>query len=308
MSNQKLLIHIGYPKAASTWLQNTLFNDEKTGFISPWGALSSEGLNMLALVNSFRFSAQLTRKRFEPGLQEAARRDLVPVISHESLSGNQMQAKYWGKEVADRIYAVFPEARVLIIIREQKSIILSSYKQYIRSGQSKTIQRFIGVDVERPGFKPICRLDYFEYDLLITYYQNIFGSHNVLVLPFELLKKKPQYFWEKIKIFAGSKGTFNPCKTAEYTSLKAGTVACLQQLNRFIVTPDFSGSKMPFTYYLIDKLSKVVELITPADFHQNIETNWRQVIADYIGESFSESNQITSKLIDMNLADFGYDC
>lgn len=308
MSNQKLLIHIGYPKAASTWLQNTLFNDEKTGFISPWGALSSEGLNMLALVNSFRFSAQLTREKFEPGLQEAARRGLVPVISHESLSGNQMQAKYWGKEVADRIYTVFPEARVLIIIREQKSIILSSYKQYIRSGHSKTIQRFIGVDVERQGFKPICRLDYFEYDLLIRYYQNLFGSHNVLVLPFELLKKEPQYFWERINIFSGSKGTFNPYQTAEYTSLKAGTLACLQQLNRFIVAPDFSGSKMPFTYYLRDKFSKVIELISPAYFHQNIESNWRQLIADYIGDSFRESNQITSQLIDMNLADFGYDC
>jgi len=37
MSDYQLLIHIGYPKAASTWLQYEIFSQEQAGFMSPWG-------------------------------------------------------------------------------------------------------------------------------------------------------------------------------------------------------------------------------------------------------------------------------
>lgn len=40
MKKFQLLVHIGYPKTASTWLQPTVFNEAKAGFISPWGATS----------------------------------------------------------------------------------------------------------------------------------------------------------------------------------------------------------------------------------------------------------------------------
>ncbi|MGB5896745.1 MAG: hypothetical protein WBG66_00975, partial [Geitlerinemataceae cyanobacterium] len=77
------LIHVGYPKAASTWLQQTLFSDEKAGFYAPWGFPSGDAIEQFVLTNSFRFNPKSARQFFAPGLQEAAEKDLIPVLSQE---------------------------------------------------------------------------------------------------------------------------------------------------------------------------------------------------------------------------------
>ena len=51
----------------------------------------------------------------------------VPVISHERLSGYPHSGGHDSKEIAHRLAAVFPNAKVVIVIREQKSMILSNY-------------------------------------------------------------------------------------------------------------------------------------------------------------------------------------
>ena len=150
-SKLRPLIHIGFPKAASTWLQRGLFSDEKAGLIAPWGVQAGEAVEQFALPNPFRFSAESARKVFELGLEEAARRSLVPVLSHEMLTGDQMKGFYWGKEVADRIHVIFPDAKILIFIREQKSMIWSSYQQYLKEGGVLTLQRYIDPGVKKAG-------------------------------------------------------------------------------------------------------------------------------------------------------------
>ncbi|MDJ0795251.1 MAG: hypothetical protein QNJ51_00190 [Calothrix sp. MO_167.B12] len=308
MLSSNLLIHIGYPKVASTWLQKAIFNDENAGFITPWGACSAEALDAFALTNSFRFSAEETYKLFEPGLKQANERDLIPVISHESLSGNQMGQNYWGKEVADRMYAVFPDARILIMLREQKSILMSSYQQHIKTGGNKTINRFIGVDINKAGFKPICRLEHLEYDLLISYYQTLFGNKNVLVLPLELLKKDKIFFIKKLLDFTGSQGKIASNDVLHNVSPKAGTLAFRRMINCLMQPTDFSGAKIPLQHRLAVGLSQLMDPLIPESVHKNIKNNWQNCIDDYVQDQFKKSNQKTSELTGINLSEFGYDC
>ncbi|MEQ8541380.1 MAG: sulfotransferase domain-containing protein [Coleofasciculus sp. D1-CHI-01] len=303
MQNPKPLIHIGYPKTGSTWLQNVIFKDETSGFLSVGGAIAQ-----FVIPNTFRFSAESARKAFEPSLQEAVRRDLVPVLSHEHLAGSQLGGNYHGKEVAERIHSVFPEARILIFIREQKSMIFSSYAQRVKSGGTPTIQRFIGADIKNPGFAPICRLDHLEYDLLISYYQKLFDSNNILVLPFELFKKNPQDVCLKIINFAEAKGNCDNLNAARNVRFKGATLAIKRRLNRF-VDNDFAGSGRSPSWRLVLKIAEVVDSLPLLEgIHERIEQNWKQFIAEYVGDYFRLSNQRTSQLIGMNLADFGYDC
>jgi len=42
MSDSPLLIHIGYPKTASSWLQADIFANHSTGFCVPW--VNQQGL------------------------------------------------------------------------------------------------------------------------------------------------------------------------------------------------------------------------------------------------------------------------
>ncbi|MEQ8541381.1 MAG: sulfotransferase [Coleofasciculus sp. D1-CHI-01] len=310
----KLLIHIGYHKTGSTWLQQVLFKDEKAGFLTPWGSQSSQAVIQFLVPNAYRFSPESAKKTFEVGFQEAQKRGLVPVLSHEALSDNFVSGTYQGKEVADRIHAVFPDSRILIIIREQQSMILSSYRQYIKQGGIETIQQYIGADINKPAFKPTCRLDYLEYDLPITYYQNLFGAANILVLPLELLSRDKKSFVQKIINFAGIDinagdipDIFSRPKNIGY---KGGAVAVRRRLNFFLDKPTYARrqGKSSLADHTTAKLSVVVERLLPQGIHQRVEDDWEQFIAEYVGDRFKDSNQRTSHLIGMDLADFGYPC
>ena len=145
MSNPRPLIHIGYPKAASTWLQQVIFKDENAGFLDPWGVHSLEALKQFAFPNPFRFSAESARQVFEPGLQEAARKELVPVLSREALVGNPIWGHYWGKDVADRMHAVFPEAKIFISHPRTEidvDVMLSALYQSRRNSNASAIYWF----------------------------------------------------------------------------------------------------------------------------------------------------------------------
>ena len=308
-SSVRPLIHIGYPKAASTWLQQVIFKDENSGFYAPWGLPSYETLDRFINISPFHFSAESVRQAFQPKLDEASKKNLIPVLSEEFLTGHQVSSKYWGKEVADRLYSVFPDGRILMFIREQKSIILSSYRQYVRRGGSATLSRFLGTQKNRkPGIGPICRLDYFEYDRIIDYYQTLFGSENVLVIPFEQLKISSRDVSQKILEFAGARGNPDDRKVAKNVGLKGGTLAFRQKINNFCVPPENMYSTHGRIWRLGYKLSETVEKFLPQKYHDRAEANFKQIIAEAVGDSFIQSNQRTGQLLGTNLENFGYDC
>lgn len=302
------LIHIGYPKAASTWLQQTIFSDEGAGFYAPWGFPSGDAIEQFVLTNSFRFCAKSARQFFEPGLQEAAQKKLIPVLSQESLIGNQVRGCYWTKDVADRIYETFPEARILIMIREQKAVIASSYRQYIRKGETGTLAHFLGTDKPRqPGIGPICMLDRLEYDLPIAYYQKLFGKNNVLILPMELLKMNPQEIGKTVLEFAGSNGNGNYQQIAKNVGFKAGTLAIKRHLNVICGQgAEVYGSRL--LWRSGEKISETFDRYFPKNWQDRAEQKLKQSIAEIVKDTFYESNQKTSQLIDRDLLKFGYDC
>ncbi|MBF2072760.1 MAG: sulfotransferase [Synechococcales cyanobacterium C42_A2020_086] len=305
-----LLIHIGYPKTASTWLQQTIFNNIEAGFLSPWGTTSGLAVDQFITTNSFRFSPKQTYAVFEPGLMAAAQQSLIPVLSQEMLSCDQVAGRYWGKEVADRLYAVFPDAHILILIREQKSMIYSSYGQYIKNGGMRSIQQFVCAEVMPVGFSPICRLDCLEYDLLISYYQELFGQEHVLVLPFEWLKNSPQTFVNRILNFVGIRKRIDLVTAARNVSYKAFTLSLLRKMNLFLPPPHLnllSSEPEPWSWKLAWKILSAADRWLPERVHRVEEERLKHYIADYVGSKFASSNQRTSQLIGMDLAKFGYD-
>ncbi|MDY6936578.1 MAG: hypothetical protein SWY16_02840 [Cyanobacteriota bacterium] len=303
-----LLIHVGYPKAASTWLQNIVFQDEDAGFYAPWGLASGPATDQFVLANAFSFSADAARKVFEEGLKTAAERNLVPVLSQETLVGSQIRGRYWGKEAADRMHSVFPDARILIILREQKSMILSSYREHIKKGGLNKIERFIGVENRKPGFGPMCRLDFLEYDILISYYQNQFGSENVLVLPFELLKKNRLDFLQKIGFFVGIENLKDFPQKPQNVGFHGVTMKFRRQLNYWFQADDFGGKSIPFNWRVVQKLSWIFDRVVPESVHEQAERELKDFIAQSVAGKFGASNRKTSELIGIDLADFGYDC
>ena len=101
--------------------------------------------------------------------------------------------------IAKRIKNKFPYAKILIVIREQTSWLLSNYFQYLSAGGTHNLKKYLNTkyDGKRPGFAP----NHIEYHRLIKDYQSKFGSKNVLVLPYEIFDSDKVIFFISLEIF-----------------------------------------------------------------------------------------------------------
>lgn len=301
MSNQQaqILIHIGYPKTASSWLQSTIFAKESTGFCVPWKNIVREGMSkglsrdaVTQFVETNNFDLEATQQVFYPYLETASKKDLIPVISNEFLSGGfavYPKNYYQGleKDIVKRLYQTFPQANILMVIREQKSIIISAYKEYIKRGGKLKFKRFLS---------EIIRPENLKFDELITEYQTTFGQDKILVLPFEMLKGNQEKFCQSIFSFVGL--PYKDCtSTVEKNIGFTGSQVSAQRLVNF-----FFPSQGNFGY----KLSSLAYKITPKNISDNLEQELKQVTREYVGNKFTESNQKTSEIIGINLREFKY--
>ncbi|MBD2394111.1 hypothetical protein VKI22_17895 [Cyanobacterium aponinum UTEX 3221] len=308
MNNEinNLLIHVGYAKCASSWLQQYFFDNEQQGFLN---LLSyRETFFQFASTNSFDFESDQVRQNLLSKINQISQKGLIPVLSHEDLVGSPL-CGYWGKEVADRFYSTFPEAKIFIIIREQKSMLMSLYRQYIIVGGTATIDNFLGINNTSKPFleTPMC-LDFFEFDKLIEYYQNLFGKNKVLVLPLELLKFNQQLFFEKLLNFLNISNVPNIDIKPSNIGHQGLELMYMRFFNR-LAGPSYEENlgrlvKNKFLY----KPMKIISNLLPLKLHEGIENHWKESINERVKNTFNFSNQKTSHLIGFDLKELGYDC
>jgi hypothetical protein len=89
------------------------------------------------------------------------------------------------KDIARRLKDVFPDARIVIFIRNQLDLIASAYGQYIKDGGRSDIDEYLYhpkakfyVGLSQFSFR------YLEFDRILDYYKDLFGER-VFVFPFE---------------------------------------------------------------------------------------------------------------------------
>ena len=221
VNRRRPLVHIGYHKTGTTWLQERVFKVAKAGFRSPWTPMEiAEGL---ILPNDLDFNFNMARKTFESGVTSPSGSGLIPVLTWERLSGTAHAGGFDSATIAQRLHGVFPEARILIVVREQRSMIYALYQQYVRDGGIATLDGYL-----RPRHEweiPQFRFEHLEYDRLARLYRKLFGSDRVLVLAFEELRVNPNGFAARIVAYAQAPSTVDPVTvSAENTSFNPATV------------------------------------------------------------------------------------
>ncbi len=300
-----MLIHVGYPKTASTWLQEDLFSRPAAGFWSPWELETKE---QFLLSNPYRFSTERVRGVFEPGIEEARQRGLVAVISDEWLIGNQVTADYRGKQLAEQLAAVFPGAHVLIVLREQESMLLSSYREYVVCGGGETLEEFIGAAVARPGFEPHCRRDHLEYDLALAHYHDLFSPKAVMVEPFERMIADPVEFYRRLAAFCGALGHYEQPALARNVGLRGATLTVRRALNNLVYPFELQFERGDRQWRAVAHSAEWIGCMLPASIHDRCESDLRRRLRAIIDGYYVESNRRTSDLIGIDLAAFGYQC
>lgn len=184
------IIHIGYHKTATNWFQKILYpNVENYTYI----ARRKRARNAFLAASGFKFDPETARKALTKKVPpEALKKPLI--ICEEELSGNLHSGGlhgYLSKEVADRIYRLLPDSRIVVVIRNQEDAIASTYKQYVKEGGNYSVDRYLYPQkyLEFTWFKqyksPLFTFDHFEYYPLIQYYQKVFGKDRVDVYLYE---------------------------------------------------------------------------------------------------------------------------
>lgn len=216
----KVLIHIGYPKAASTFLQH---------YFSAHPNIFYTG----SILGSYKFSGEVEIQK-----AEFRKEQTHFVISEEQLSvwqGNldivgvkfkdyDIQAQQ--KKTALQLHAEFPDAKILLITRGFVSAWQSMYSQYVSIGGFLSFP-----DFEKANSKIFS--DFYNYNFLIEIYREIFGSNDVLILPFEMLKQNPSEFLRLINTQADLPA-FNFDTEAQNASLEKEEMESYRKLSSII--------------------------------------------------------------------------
>lgn len=198
-SDRPLLLHVGYHKTATTWLQNNVLL-KRHGYY-----------RILSMDETFAQVIAPHGLAFDPApvARLLAERRAAPlpgtvadVITLEALSGLPYDGGRESDAYARRLAAIAPGARILITIREQIAIMTSVYMQHIRRAGTMSPRHFFD---ERPftGYTKFSPENFF-YHRLVGLYQELFGADNVLVLPMEAIARDQTAAIRRIAAFSGN--------------------------------------------------------------------------------------------------------
>ncbi|WP_420576957.1 sulfotransferase domain-containing protein [Ekhidna sp.] len=315
LKNQKILVHLGYHKTASTWLQNELFisaNEVFEPFSTRDKAHSTLGELFFQNKEGYLLSPFSEHVELDEILRVYERKkssDKILTISHERLSGNPQASAFDAPIIAKRLHNTFPNARILILIRNQVDLITSCYFQYLSKGGTKSIKKYLNdsYDMRMPYFSP----DHFDFTDLVATYQRFFGQNNVLVYPFELFKKNPDNFVSQLSRFIGREIDFNKSRFVEIRNQKKAKFLTyyLRFLNLLAYRSSMNGYSPfyhPLLAWLIIKAFKVMGWLSPNFLEEYITKKVRGQVKFFVGNRYQSSNEKLSKLIGLNLQELNY--
>ena len=317
--NSEVLIHVGLPKTGTTWLQDHVFANPTLGF---WGPAQDEDTPKQQTKSFGRLLYLDAYKRLiaEDDFDAGAIRDqlasvnvpdgLVPVVSNERLSGHVLSNAFDRPMLARRIKDVFPRARIFLTIREQRSMILSSYFQYLKYGGWQSLDGFLHPPCD--GRLPALHLDVWNYDRLARLYYSLFGRERVSILPYEMFVRDPACYVGRICDFAGV-GKVEGLPYAAKSNPRRSHVASyylrwLTCINRSTSANGYFPH--PFGRRVgkaIDRSLKIAAgAITPPGWERRLENDFKARIEAVIDERYRASNRRLVALTGLDLGSYGY--
>jgi len=303
------LIHVGYPKALSSWMQKLLFQPQH-GFCKVMDSLALQ----LCLIEAspFNFDADKPKQWIRERLEEQGNpAELQPVLTGESLVGHTHCGGYNAKVNADRLKEAFPEAKILIVVREQKSMIRSLYKTFVVWGMPHSIDRLLNpVDA---NMSPQFNLDFLRYDMLVDYYQQLYGKDSVLVQPYELFAADSVAFLQSIYTLCGREvdqeqlSKFPTQRTLNKNQTMANLLLQRWHNYFFLSNPfNYSGLFNSNEDNLQKRLVRSKKNPLPEFMDNWFEESFARKVATHCDGRFNQSNQNLEALTGLSLQQYGY--
>lgn len=259
------LVHIGYHRTGTSFLQTELFT------LIPGAALTM-------------FADEAERIAADPALRLA-------ILTDEGLSSDLERDK---PEMADELFRRFPDARVLIGVRSQYTIMRGIYHLHVKDGGTEDYESFVAA---RCG-------GLFNYDRMVDAYRSTFGAEKVFVLLQEDLSREPLASMAAVLQFAGIDPAIAAKVHNRQVKPSAGdlTMRILRQRNRLIAP---LRQLSPALHYKITRFglpgSGFIDQTSGKTFRLPTER-----VRDMICDAYSAGNALLFTSLRKNIADYDY--
>jgi hypothetical protein len=201
--SRAVLLHLGLHRTGSTWLQQRVF-DGRDGRPTPMVPDRAESARRIVLAREEDFDADELRRWLAERVESVRRAGGVPVLSNERFSGNPHSGWFDAQRTFDRLAEVLPEAKVLLVLREQRDLVRSLWLQYVRIGGPASLRDYLRApdpgDHRAPCFDP----SFLRFDRLVESLDRRFGREQVLAIPYDRLRRDPRDFLARIGAFLGT--------------------------------------------------------------------------------------------------------
>ena len=178
------VIHVGLRKTGTTTLQEHVFPA-----IPDCVAATPESHPFRELSLNLRDAgdADYFEDTWRGFLADLQRRASTVILSREGWSaprdpwtGQETQAR-----TAERLHALAAEAKILVVVRHQGTMLRSAYNQYVKTGGDARFDDWVATRFD---------FDFLRYDTIVKCYQDLFGRERVKVMAYENLATDPHTF------------------------------------------------------------------------------------------------------------------
>ena len=184
MSEATPIVHAGFPKTASTWFQKSFYPHVRSPRYVERDRVNAALLDAHALA----FDPAEALRTLGLAAGEAA------ILCEEGLCGYLHNGGVSGaitREVARRIAATLPGARIVLFLRSQPKMLVAAYQQYVRAGGTHGPKRYFFPQRYLTGHRargykqPRFDIDFFLYSRIVALYDELFGRERVHLFLFE---------------------------------------------------------------------------------------------------------------------------
>ena len=248
--------------------------------------------------------------------QTAAERRLVPVITHERLFGYPLNGGIDRMDILTRIRESIHRPKVLLVFREQRSWMLSMFKQMANHGDLISLAE-LAKPRNQPKNSPTARWkrSYLDFFLARERLSDIFGPQNVLLYPHELLNSDFQGFSSRLSTFVEKIASPAEEKLREVNPAQPLWKANIKHsLNRTLFRPASNGTGI----YTDEKTVEIIKALRRATFravdrvpnnnylYRQSERKALNFLDAQLGSFYEESNSLLARELRLDLGKLGY--
>ena len=283
----KNLFHIGYHKTATTWFQKKFYP-----LLKNYNQVDRSKIRDFFYENNYQdFSSKKNQ-----------------IFCDEELSGNIHNGAYLGllsENIATKI-SKFENPKVIIFIRNQYDIIVSSYLQYIKEGGNYSFSRYIEhKEFERSNRSSLFSFKHFDYKNLIHKYQSLIGKENVYIYLFEDFITDQELFISSfikdhnLEIDLNKVDVKKNNNSSSYVSLFFARI--INSFSRKNVLYKYYIIHLPFIYEYAREILRRIKIF-PVRSRSFLNDEFRQII----NKKYSDSNKSIAKEYNLDLDKYNY--